>query len=86
VSDDVTGPRAPDGSELTPEEWDELLSLQGTGGPLTEEGVHHFVDQIERRRRLVERVSTIAGTEYIDLLEQFVELLYGKIQPYADRR
>jgi transcriptional regulator with XRE-family HTH domain len=72
--------------QLSPEDWDELLSLQGTGGPLTSLGVNHFVDQIERRRRLTEKVATIAGTDYIDLLEQFVETLYSKIQPYRDRK
>src|SRR5207245_2611506 len=68
---------------LTSEEIDELLSLQGTGGPLTAFGVDHFVELIERRRKLVEKVQTIAGTEYVDLLEQLVDLLYQKIQPYA---
>jgi hypothetical protein len=30
-------------------------------------------------------VHTIAGTEYLDLLEQFVGLLFEKVQPYGDR-
>jgi hypothetical protein len=72
-------------ARLTPEEIDELLSLQGTGGPLTAFGVAHWVELIERRRRLLEKTAVVAGTEYIDLLEQFVGLLYEKIQPYRDR-
>jgi hypothetical protein len=71
--------------QISPEEMDELLSLQGTGGPLTRMGVEHFVDVIERKRRLMEQVSAIAGTEYIGLLEQLVDLLYQKVQPYPDR-
>jgi transcriptional regulator with XRE-family HTH domain len=71
--------------QLQPEEMDELLSLQGTGGPLTRIGVEHFVGLIERKRQLVQKVHAIAGTEYLDLLEQFVDLLYDKVQPYADR-
>src|SRR5262249_25291631 len=71
--------------QLTDEEMDELLSLQGTGGPLTSFGVEHFVEQIERKRKLLERVHAIAGTEYLDFLEQFVSLVYEKIQPYGDR-
>lgn len=71
--------------QLTPAELDELLSLQGTGGPLTAFGVAHFVDLIERKRRLMDQVAAVAGTEYIDLLEQLVRLLYEKIQPYRDR-
>ena len=70
---------------MTLEEIDELLSLQGTGGPLTSFGVAHFVEQLERRRKLLEQVAIIAGTEYVDMLEQFVGLLYEKIQPYKDR-
>jgi hypothetical protein len=71
---------------LAADEIDELLSLQGTGGPLTSFGVEHFVQMIERKRGLVDKVQAIAGTEYIDFLEQFVDLLYEKVQPYGDRR
>ena len=45
----------------------------------------HFVAQIERRRRLVMKVETIAGTELMDVLEKLVELMYDKVQPYGDR-
>jgi hypothetical protein len=72
-------------TQLTAEEMDELLSLQGTGGPMTAFGVAHFVELIERKRRLMEQAAAIAGTEYIDLFEQFVQLLYEKIQPYGER-
>jgi transcriptional regulator with XRE-family HTH domain len=71
--------------QLSATELDELLSLQGTGGPLTSFGVEHFVELIERKRRLLDKIHAIAGTEYLDLLEQLVALLYEKIQPYADR-
>jgi transcriptional regulator with XRE-family HTH domain len=71
--------------QFTPEETDELLSLQGTGGPLTTFGVDHYVGMIERKRRLLEKVHAIAGTEYLDLLEQFVALVYDKVQPYGGR-
>jgi transcriptional regulator with XRE-family HTH domain len=70
---------------LTPAETDELLSLQGTGGPLTGFGVDRFVELLERKRALLEKVHAVAGTEYIDLLERLVQLLYEKVQPYGDR-
>jgi transcriptional regulator with XRE-family HTH domain len=70
---------------LTEDDIDELLSLQGTGGPLTAFGVEHFVDLIERKKQLIGKVHAIAGTEYLDLLEQMVNLMYDKIRPYADR-
>jgi len=34
----------------------------------------------------MDKVQAVAGTEYLDFLEQFVDLLYEKVQPYADRR
>lgn len=79
--------RNPDrAAQLTADEIDELLSLQGTGGPLTTFGVAHYVGLLERRRKLIGQVAAIAGTEYIDLLEQFVALLFEKIQPYHERQ
>jgi transcriptional regulator with XRE-family HTH domain len=79
--------RNPDrAKQLTEEEIEELLSLQGTGGPLTLIGVEHFVSVVERKRNLMEKVQAVAGTEYLDFLEQFVDLLYDKVQPYANRR
>jgi transcriptional regulator with XRE-family HTH domain len=78
--------RQPDRArQLTAEEMDELLSLQGTGGPLTPAGVEHFVSLIERKRKLLQQVHAVAGTEYLDLLEKLVELMYDKVQPYGDR-
>lgn len=79
--------RNPDrAAQLNAAEIDELLSLQGTGGPMTTFGVAHYVGLLERRRKLLEQVAAVAGTEYMDLLEQFVGLLYEKIQPYRDRQ
>ena len=44
--------RNPDrAAQLAPDEVDELLSLQGTGGPLTGFGVAHYVALLERRRK-----------------------------------
>jgi transcriptional regulator with XRE-family HTH domain len=72
-------------AQLTPEEVDELLSLQGTGGPLTGIGVEHYVDLVERKRRLIEQIHVIAGTEYLDALETLVGLMYERVQPYRNR-
>jgi transcriptional regulator with XRE-family HTH domain len=66
-------------SELLAEEIQELLELQAVGGPMERLGVEHFVGMIERRRRLLTHVRSIANTEYIELLEQFVALLYEKV-------
>ena len=72
--------------QLGPEEIDELLSLQGTGGPMTGLAVEHYVKLIERKRKLRGQIEVVANTEYIDLLEQLVGLLYDKVQPYGDRK
>jgi transcriptional regulator with XRE-family HTH domain len=72
--------------QLDDEALDELLSLQGTGGPLTAIGVDHFVKQIERRSALKKKVDAIAGTEFLDVLEKLVDLMYDKVQPYANRK
>jgi transcriptional regulator with XRE-family HTH domain len=73
-------------AQLSADEIDELLSLQGTGGPLTSFGVQHFIEMIERKHKLLQQVQVIAGTEYLDLLEKLVALMYDKVQPYADRK
>jgi transcriptional regulator with XRE-family HTH domain len=70
---------------FTDEEIDELLSLQGTGGPLTAVGVEHYINLIERKRKLKQQVDTIAGTELLDVLEKVVELMYDRVQPYRER-
>jgi hypothetical protein len=67
------------------DEVDELLALQGEGGPLGALGVEGFVRRLERRRQLVQRINAISGTEYLDLLEQLVGLIYDKVQPGRDR-
>jgi transcriptional regulator with XRE-family HTH domain len=73
-------------AQFSRQEIDELASLQGTGGPLTQFGVEHFAKLIERKRQLHRQLDLIAGTEYIDLVEQLLGLLYEKIQPYRDRQ
>ncbi len=72
--------RNPDrAAELRADEINELLELQTSGGPMERLGVEHFVELIERRRQLLCQVRMIAGTEYIDLLEKFVGLVFEKV-------
>jgi hypothetical protein len=70
---------------MSEEEVDELLALQEAVGALNAFGVEGFVERLERRRRLIQQVQAIAGTEYLDLLEQFVTLLHEKVQPTRER-
>lgn len=71
--------------QLSDGEVDELLSLQESPDALHAVGVEGFVQRLERRRRLLQQVQAIAATEYRDLLEQFVGVLYEKVQPSRER-
>jgi len=66
-------------AEFHADEVHELLAMQQTGGSLERLGVDHWVELIERRRTLLCRVKIIAATQYLDLLEQVVDLAYEKI-------
>jgi hypothetical protein len=66
---------------LHTDEIQELLEMQAPGGALEKVGVESCVDLIERRRRLVGQVKEVAGTEYLEILEQIVKLMYDKIKP-----
>lgn len=73
-------------SELKSDEIAELIELQAPGGPMERLGVEHFVELIERRRTLFCQVRAIAGTEYLELLEQFVGLLFEKVNRTPAKR
>lgn len=66
---------------LHSDEIQELLDMQSPGGPLAKLGVENCVELIERRRHLVCQVKEIAGTEFLELLEQLVRLMYEKVKP-----
>jgi transcriptional regulator with XRE-family HTH domain len=68
-------------ADLRPDEVQEMLDMQGANGPLEKMGVENCVDLIERRRHLVCQVREIAGTEYLELLEQLVKLIFDKVKP-----
>jgi transcriptional regulator with XRE-family HTH domain len=72
--------RNPDrAAELRPDEIEELLEMQAPGGPMERLGVEHFVELIERRRKLTAQVRMIAGTEYLETLETLVGLMFEKV-------
>jgi hypothetical protein len=73
-------------AKLMPWELDELKSLQATGGPLTYEGVAHFVAIIFRKREAVAMLTALAGTELFPIVEDFLRVLHARVQPYKDRR
>lgn len=66
-------------AELRPDEIHELIDLQAPNGPMERLGVEHIVELIERRRTLMCQVRIIAGTEYLELLEKMVGLMFEKV-------
>lgn len=68
-------------AQLSLVEAEELISIQGPNGPLARIGVEKYVELIERKRRLLQQVNQIAGTEYLCMLEQIVNLIHEKIRP-----
>ncbi len=77
--------RNPDrAKQLTLEELDELIAMQGSEGPLAAFGVEVFVQRIERRRKLVKQLYVLVGTEYLDLIELFLGLIYDKVRPPSE--
>ena len=64
--------------QLSSDELRELLSLQAPDGPFTGIGVEHFVHLLERKRKLLMQVKTIASTQYLGFLEQLVEMVYER--------
>jgi transcriptional regulator with XRE-family HTH domain len=71
--------------QLSDDEIEELLAIQNTGRPLSAYAIEEIVTQMERRRNLIDQVLVIAGTRYLELLEQMVGLIYEKVQPPAGR-
>ncbi|MFO0808722.1 MAG: helix-turn-helix transcriptional regulator [Gemmataceae bacterium] len=67
--------------QLSPDEIDEVLRFQESSAAVSSVGVERFVELLERRRRLVERVKSVAGSEYLETLELLVGLLYDKVRP-----
>ena len=65
---------------LRTDEIQELLEMQAPGGPLEKIGVESCVDLIGATK-LIGQVKEISGTEYLDLLEQLVRLIYDKVKP-----
>ena len=67
--------------DLSELEIEELASLQGTGGPLTEDGVLAYVDRIRRKRQLLRHIEILAGTSYLPLLEELSDLMLASLDP-----
>jgi len=65
--------------DWTTDDFEELHSRFGTGGALSVEGVCQSVEQMNRKRQLLDRAALVMECGDADLLTQFVDLLYQRI-------
>ncbi|MGL4419681.1 MAG: helix-turn-helix transcriptional regulator [Gemmataceae bacterium] len=66
-------------SELRLDEVQEILQSQAPAGILEQYGVEHFIELVERRRKLQIQIRELANTEYLELIERFVTLAFEKV-------
>lgn len=63
-------------SAFTLEDWDELYSQHGTGGPLTTDGVVQAAHKINEKREVRRKFEAILETHHFRTLATLVEVLY----------
>lgn len=68
-------------AQITPSEAEELLRMEGPNGLMVKLGVEACIERLERKRRLLNRVAFVAGTDFIDVLEPIVGLMFDKLNP-----
>lgn len=65
------------------EDFAELASRFGIGGELTEAGAIAETDAMNAKRAVVQRVKVILETSHRQLLSDFVEVLYDRVEASA---
>lgn len=65
--------------EWTAEEFDELHSRVGTGGPLTPEGALEVVRRMNRRRDLHGKLDLLLESTHGDLAAEMLDLMYRQV-------
>jgi len=64
----------------TADDFDELHSRVGTGGPLTTQGALEVVCQMNRRHTLHEKLDLLLESTHADLIAEMLELMYRKVE------
>ena len=62
------------------DEWDELYSSFGTGGPLTPEGVVETAARMNRKRETIRKLHVVMETHLGELASGIVDVFYGMIR------
>lgn len=60
-------------------DFDELFSRVGTGGPLTREGAVAAVEQMNRNRRLHEKLAVLLETGHAEVVRSILEAMYETV-------
>lgn len=65
---------------FTAEDWNEIYSLHGTGGPLTEEGALRAAEHINAKRALRQKFEALLESEHFSALSAIIEVMYRDCQ------
>ncbi|MCS7305013.1 MAG: helix-turn-helix domain-containing protein [Thermoguttaceae bacterium] len=68
----------------TEEDFDELFSRVGAGGPLTRQGALQAVEQMNQNRRAHEQLSLLLETSYAELVRRLLEALASLVVEAPD--
>ena len=72
----------------SPDEWAELYSAVGTGGPLSRDGVVQTAEHINRKRRVIHKLQLVLETHLREAACEVIETLFEIVRPVSseDRR
>ena len=66
-------------SGWTDEDWDELYSTFGEGGPLNHQGVVEFAQQMNCKRETLHKLQVVLETHLCPVAVNLIETLYGMV-------
>jgi transcriptional regulator with XRE-family HTH domain len=70
----------------SPDEWDELYSQFGVGGPLTPLGVLSAAEAINQKRETIRQLHVVLDTHLRDVARAMIETFYKMVQAKAPPR
>ena len=70
-------------TDWSPDDWDELYSTFGTGGPLSREGVTDAAERMNRQRETLQQLHVVLETHLADVAAEMVATLYRMVCPDA---
>ena len=62
--------------DFSPDDWDEIYSQHGTGGPLTYDGAVDASVKINQKRELRRKFEALLETHHLPTLAALIELMY----------